>query len=723
MTAEELMLRDLARSGLTRKDARRHRFVARGKAYMRNVMRRDDVSGAIEIPYPGTEFSRYRLFKPYKVKDKKSGKKSLARYWQPGKSAVHLYVPRGVELQSNVITCEGEKKAIFSSSLGLPAVAVPGVWCFRRDGELVPELKKLAAQGATILVVFDGNVHTNPQVRKARDDFAMALTVAGAKVLIVDMPRDVNYDDFLLEHGADGFNNLPRREFDLKAQIATIREAKGSGRQKKQIIADMVQGDLVSRGRFLHTTHRERLYFDDGAHRLLNLTEAEDTAFQSYVNDIYGVNASEAEWSFLYKQLTAHAHEHGEGADVHAFSYWNAAKGRLYVAASPTEMFRVSSKSVERLPNGSDGVFMRVPLMEPVPNELPSPDDTAFTALMKMPNFAQGREATPKQFRLLFRAFMFAIFAGPAALPTRPLALFHGEKGGGKSTVGRAVLRTLFGPAADVSLIDPDKPDGLDAAFATQHVVVLDNIDGRHKHIENRLAVAATGGQLTKRVLFKTNEEIRIPVRCFVIANTRQPDSFTRDDVVDRLLYLPTARRDGQFVPERELLQKIDAGRAAVWAYVLDLLPEVVRLMRAQFVGTTQFRMADFANFAARIAPVLGAKRAEVEAALKAVEKEKTAFVAEQSPLPDALEKLVSNPSWAAVAKGSGEKPMAEQYHSALSLLQTLRAHIPDFPIRNPMHLGQKLRNEIESLQARVNIDAKYSKNKKSWSYQLSAKE
>jgi RecA-family ATPase len=212
VTPEELMLKDLDRSGLGLKQAKRHRFKARSAKFMRNLTGWDHVPGAIEIPYPGTDFSRYRWFKAWTYTDKK-GKTRTARYWQPPKSPVHLYIPDGVELKSGVVLCEGEKKAVYATEQGIPTIAIGGVWNFRNYGALPPHLQALAATGAMLLIAFDGNTHTNSQVLRARTQLATMFVDAGGKVFTVDLPPDVNFDDFLVAEGKKGFDKLQRCAF------------------------------------------------------------------------------------------------------------------------------------------------------------------------------------------------------------------------------------------------------------------------------------------------------------------------------------------------------------------------------------------------------------------------------------------------------------------------------------------------------------------------------
>ena len=83
------------------------------------------VKTTLRITYPGTKFSRIKLFPP-------SGKQ---KYSQKKGSGVHLFVPPGNDprlYDPNVplFIVEGEKKALKGSQEGMCCVAIGGIWCW-----------------------------------------------------------------------------------------------------------------------------------------------------------------------------------------------------------------------------------------------------------------------------------------------------------------------------------------------------------------------------------------------------------------------------------------------------------------------------------------------------------------------------------------------------------------------------------------------------------------
>src|SRR5918995_2528710 len=66
-----------------------------------------------------------------------------------------------------LIVTEGARKADATISEGYVAVALPGVWCWRKDGVPLREWEDIKFYGREVYVAFDSDAQTNPHVRKA----------------------------------------------------------------------------------------------------------------------------------------------------------------------------------------------------------------------------------------------------------------------------------------------------------------------------------------------------------------------------------------------------------------------------------------------------------------------------------------------------------------------------------------------------------------------------
>lgn len=179
-------------------------------------------SGGLIFPYRGLDgevncFARVRPHVPRMSKGKP------IKYEQPKGSALRAYYPAASvahigDGQSPIFVTEGEKKALALSQLGVAAIGIGGVYCWKVKGldQLIDDLAAIKWQGRDVYVVFDYDekAKTRRQVQDARRRLAKALRTAGAKeVYDVELPPGPNdakqgVDDFLVAHGAEAFHAL-----------------------------------------------------------------------------------------------------------------------------------------------------------------------------------------------------------------------------------------------------------------------------------------------------------------------------------------------------------------------------------------------------------------------------------------------------------------------------------------------------------------------------------
>lgn len=105
---------------------------------------------------------------------------------------------------------EGMKKADSIASLGFAAVGLTGVWNWRREDKTLAEWEDIPLRGRTVVVCFDSDALTNPQVRHAMNRLVAWLrkkTGADGKVYYLPVPDHVGetpvkgVDDFLAAGG------------------------------------------------------------------------------------------------------------------------------------------------------------------------------------------------------------------------------------------------------------------------------------------------------------------------------------------------------------------------------------------------------------------------------------------------------------------------------------------------------------------------------------------
>jgi len=200
------------------------------------------IESMYEIPYPGTDFSRYKLFPPLTNREGHTKK-----YHQPKDSAPRLYVPPGFDCTAPLwLITEGEKKSLKATQDGLNCLGIGGAYSGAKkngDGksELIPDLQNIPWKNKTVEIIPDADFKTKDHVARGFYRFAKLLEEKGATVFIVELPDGLKIDDYLCQHTAADFEKLPR----LTCQSSQFEEAK-LAEAKKISIQDVIlsTGDL-----------------------------------------------------------------------------------------------------------------------------------------------------------------------------------------------------------------------------------------------------------------------------------------------------------------------------------------------------------------------------------------------------------------------------------------------------------------------------------------------
>jgi putative DNA primase/helicase len=110
----------------------------------------------------------------------------VIKYDQPVGVPVALDIPSPLEdlmdTTRRLWITEGEKKADALVSRGEVAVALLGVWNWKKDGWMLPEWDRIPLMGRDVIIAFDSDAVQNYQVRLAEDALAKALEVRGGFV-------------------------------------------------------------------------------------------------------------------------------------------------------------------------------------------------------------------------------------------------------------------------------------------------------------------------------------------------------------------------------------------------------------------------------------------------------------------------------------------------------------------------------------------------------------
>jgi predicted P-loop ATPase len=204
--------------------------------------RAGDFSGTVFPNYfPGESYPReflHRLDHPELKYDKHGKAKETGKYrYPPGRGQI-LYFIRSTDLAwledptIPILIVEGPKKALAAwqeiAWRGLdPAtdrprflvIAVGGVWNWRGTvgrapgpnggrrpvKDVIPDFDRINFKGRKVIIAYDSDVSTNPNVLAGRNGLVRALTERGAEVGCLEWPPELGkgLDDYLLKVGAE----------------------------------------------------------------------------------------------------------------------------------------------------------------------------------------------------------------------------------------------------------------------------------------------------------------------------------------------------------------------------------------------------------------------------------------------------------------------------------------------------------------------------------------
>ncbi len=718
-----------------------------------------------------TEFFAPRIFMGKKLESEQ------IKYSQPAGSKVYLYLPPGFDWRKvladptiPVVVTEGEKKAAAMCKAGILCVGVGGIWNFTNrnkgtndaepkeeeeeedtapakgrknrkrkaaanptDKELLSELIELARGGRTLIICFDSGRATNPNIPLAEKYLAVALCLASAlpRIAVIKEGKakdgkpapKIGLDDMLRDQGHKAVKAIidAAAVFTVRDFVAAIRQTEKSNVDRHRRVAHGIVQMFRGTGRFIRT-EQNLIYFDNATKMPITLDSSKDQILRAFIDDRTGVTGACQEFALTYERLADTAITYGEQSKVSKLSRWDAASGTLYLPKSQSCLFKITAAGYTEIDNGSDGTVINTRgKMEDVVVANRKTGRSAFDLVINVPNFVDGHTLKAKQARMLWAIYFLAMFF-PEALPTRPIPLFNGPKGSGKTSGYRAALRSIFGKFGQVTVINPKKLDALESVLVNEAIAALDNIDGRHVELQIALATAATGGTLRCRTLYTTMGTSGFILDCFPGATSNDPKSFTRDDLVDRLLYFLVARRE-RFMLESELIAMVDANRPRFWRWLLDTLPAVIKALGKAKAGIQhRFRMADFAGFAVAVGPVLGFSVAEVQDALKAMNAERLHFQSEFSPVLGALTQYVENRAatlaqWGdinhdredhGVPDRKGYEALIKGFtapRTAKRLLEEVKCVVHEFTYTHANTFGQALRNEQTAIEAKFKFE------------------
>jgi len=493
----------------------------------------------------------------------------------------------------------------------------------------------------------------------------------------------------------------------LNKTLNLIREGGLKQHERRDEIAQSVREELSRKGKFIKTQNNEAYYFDESKHKLYEIHK-DNEQFAVLLYKLGELNQADPDWKYVFNDLRLYTLSKGQESDVWKFTRWD--NGKLYLSRFDGTMYVLDGENIETKNNGSDGVlFIDRNDWEPWMIE-ESKNEFGLKELIGQINFDTVDPSfdgiTLEEYRQLFATCLLSQFFIDL-LPTKPLLLFLGEKGSGKTSIIRQVGKLIFGSNFDVKTVERGKEDAFTAMVAAHFMVPLDNVDTSITWLNDALATTATGNKRTLRKLYTTATEKEIWPRCFVWLSSRTP-YFRRDDVSDRLIILRLKRLPiGKFIQEGQLLRQIAENRAGLLHELLQKLNTIVAYLNKHDISQdcVNFRLADFAALGKAIWTALGGEEAAGawERILNKMQVEQEDFALEDDPLPLVILEWMGD---------DNEKGPICPNTLFTELQCTAEQKSMDFTYKNARSIGKRLSNIKSTFEDRLNIKITQSKGR-----------
>jgi len=393
--------------------------------------------------------------------------------------------------------------------------------------------------------------------------------------------------------------NIAQEIYGIRLQNAGVS---GEVVAHSQIAALLIR-ELRRRGQFLRSG--DFVYWlDSETLKFVDLAVNEDEFMRTMAR--LRVMKTENIYRYVGSRLAAEAYERGRVVTLRRFAHWDDKLSTLHIDLRNGQMLRMDGIGAPTVAVNGDGGVLFIPIPEAAPinfnSEAPAKSLWAAT-LFDMINFTSEGALTPGDRRLLLLIYVLQLFFISLA-PTKPVCAFVGMMGSGKSATGKAIGKVLFGP--DFNAATVGKQRDIETHITNSYFAFLDNADDCPDRIDDLIAVAATGGTIKKRQLFKTNTLLSFPLDCFIMTSSQRP-KFKRQDLADRTLPCRTQRME-TFLGEAEFNRLIADRRDGMWVEMIDSLNAVVKLLKETPAGTQRgkLRLADFYDFGLRILTGMG---------------------------------------------------------------------------------------------------------------------
>jgi hypothetical protein len=360
--------------------------------------------------------------------------------------------------------------------------------------------------------------------------------------------------------------------------------------------------------------------------------------------------------------LSLHIQSHGEATQIERWGCFR--NNTVYVNNGRKGIFKITTDSIDEVPNGTDGVYMLAEEVGSWP-ELNEENRLRMESISR----ALGRfglkttdsclcshlnalfeedKMTPEQYHQLFLCRYLSLFlSGYSKL--RPISLALGEQNSGKSTLFEKIMWLIMGADYESEGLPKDLR-GLLAAITNHHLKIFDNIDSADVEelgYADYFCKAATGGTVSIAQLYSTNVDRTYNLRCDLFFTSRyNPWPSHRSDLSRRTLFFPIRKpKLDEYKTVEVMLRDLLVDRDEMLLETLVRLQNVLRglLSNEEKNYPPQSEMHSFETFTMRAADYEGWAR-EMTDIWKSYFADYQQKVTEYSPIVDEVRKWLGYP-------------------------------------------------------------------------------
>lgn len=438
----------------------------------------------------------------------------------------------------------------------------------------------------------------------------------------------------------------PSDELIAEARAQANEQLALPGRKHRIYAAKIIKMAEAAVGSFVVRGEDGQLYHFDGMTcRARRVYDGPRLApeFGALLTSRYNVAPSEDAAKLVAEHICVGAYDQ-DAKPVKRFSSYDATNNLLYLSRYDGTAWRLDGQKIDVVPNGKDVLFVDDDDGKPCEPEI-GPNqgllDLLVNDLEYMPHTASGLQ--PEQQQLLLAVWLHAV-AFTDAIPGKPTLILVGQAGSGKSLTVKRIQKIVHGEAWISGVAKDSSEEDFAVSLLRRPIASLDNVDSYIDWLGEALAAYATGNGWVRRKRYTDAEQSKISPRSFIAVTTRNPKSFHRDDVADRLIILRLRRR-AAFGNEQRILRNLTEQRPQLFGEWLHNLNQIVAVLPQMFEEAQDeaFRLSDFAAFLRVAAKVLGYSDALIADTLERCREEQEELSAEGDHLVELLESYFKN--------------------------------------------------------------------------------